>query len=89
MITPPRICYHPRSCATCDRLGSSCGNHNTADQGHQRCTGMDILKVPAPKLPRGFQLKCIQCGCSVQPGHQPGYDDCEVARDERDASRAL
>ena len=37
---PPAACWHPRSCAHCDRAGAPCGRHYAGDAGHERCTGM-------------------------------------------------
>ena len=32
-------CWHPRSCARCQRVGLACGRHYVGDPGHERCTG--------------------------------------------------
>ena len=36
---PTPACWHPRSCARCDRAGVCCGGHYVGDAGHERCTG--------------------------------------------------
>lgn len=38
--TATAACWHPRSCARCDRAGVCCGRHHVGDAGHERCTGM-------------------------------------------------
>lgn len=47
-----------------------------------------LIKVPTPCLPRGFQIKCSSCRCSVTPTHVPGSQDCDEARVEREWSMA-
>ena len=37
----------------------------------------------APALPRGYQIKCDGCHCSVSLDHVPCSADCEEARRER------
>ena len=32
-------CYHPRSCAKCDRLGYACGDHKVGSDAHRNCSG--------------------------------------------------
>lgn len=38
--TATAACWHPRSCARCDRAGVCCGRHHVGDAGHERCAGM-------------------------------------------------
>lgn len=35
-----RVCYHPRSCATCDKRGYPCGRHFVGRNGHEDCSGL-------------------------------------------------
>lgn len=37
--TATLACYHPRSCAHCQRAGIYCGRHHIGDVGHEACKG--------------------------------------------------
>lgn len=41
---------------------------------------------PAPRLPRGFQIKCSSCRCTVDRNHRPDSDECMQDRLEREWS---
>lgn len=46
-----------------------------------------LVKVPAPALPNGHQIKCVWCRCTVTTSHVPGSFDCLQAGDERTISQ--
>ena len=69
----------------------------TADDGSPVCARCALIREAraavdqldglwvqlAPALPRGFQVKCEACGCSVSLGHDVNGDDCRLLQDER------
>jgi len=42
-----------------------------------------LVRVPAPALPAGSQIRCLFCGCSTGLDHRPDSDDCRILQDER------
>ena len=42
-----------------------------------------LIRVPAPALPAGSQIRCIMCGCSTGTDHQPNSEDCRLLAEER------
>lgn len=44
-----------------------------------------LFVQPAPALPRGYQIKCSICRCSVQTDHVAGSLDCMMLVEEREA----
>lgn len=47
-----------------------------------------LFVQPAPALPKGHQIKCSRCGCTVATTHVPGSWDCDDARTERTRSQS-
>ena len=47
--------------------------------------GLRVVDLPAS--PRGFQIKCVWCQCSVSVSHVPGSADCLMSCDERTISQ--
>ena len=43
-----------------------------------------LFVQPAPALPRGYQIKCSICRCSVGTDHVAGSADCMMLAQERE-----
>lgn len=37
----PSVCFHPRTCPSCHRLGRACTAHHPGDAGHESCVDLD------------------------------------------------
>lgn len=58
------------------------------DDGAPAVLTPGLYVQPAPALPRGHQIKCSSCRCTVDRHHRPDSDECMQDRLEREWSMA-